>query len=113
MLSINTLPAHRIEGTGLKVYTDGTGQGRILIFSHDDQQNDLIERVPGSNILIIGSKPTRDALKQLMKSHGRPTMAKLIPGGIAGNAYPALRAYLGITARADMQPHSQQSANAD
>lgn len=101
----NGLRPHSIEGTNLNVYNNGTGQGRILIFEYSGQTDMIIRRVPGTNIILIGERAAAE-LAQLLKTHGRPAVSKLIPGGIAGKAFPLLREFLGVTERSNRQPQS-------
>lgn len=89
-LQFTTIPNYNLQ-----VSTSGELQSRILIFRSDDISGPW-ERVDGTQIIIVGSEAKKE-LFRLVNNHGRPTANEIIPGGIAGRAYPALRKHLGLT----------------
>lgn len=86
-----------IKNYNLRVAASGTSQSRILIFRtiKPDSNPEQWERVEGAQIIIVG-QDAKAELTKLAKEHGRPAVSDMIPGGIAGRAYPALRSHLGL-----------------
>lgn len=84
-----------IPGYNLQVSTSGELQSRVLIFRSNDISGPW-ERVEGTQIIIVGTEAKKE-LFRLVSNHGRPTANEIIPGGIAGRAYPALRKHLQLT----------------
>jgi hypothetical protein len=84
-----------IPDYNLQVATSGDNQSRILLFTSNDLSG-AWERVDGAQIIIAGAEAKKE-LWRFVKNHGRPSASELIPGGIAGRAYPALRKYFGLS----------------
>jgi hypothetical protein len=85
----------KIPEYNLYVASSGERQGRIIIFRSDADEKDNWERIPETQIIIVG-KEAKKELHRFVKNHGRPAANDLIPGGIAGRAYPALKKALGL-----------------
>lgn len=88
----------------LFVANDGEGRYRVTFFKSAFNTNQDIERVPNTNIFILGGEATKQLLANLLSEHGRPTVNEMVSGGITGRPYTHLRAYLNITA------HSQHDS---
>lgn len=85
-----------IQHFNLSICNSGESHGRIIIFkTKNGNDGGEWERVEGSQIIIVG-KEAKLELQKLVQIYGRPTINEIIPGGIAGRAYLALRKHLGI-----------------
>lgn len=85
-----------IEGTDLSVVNLRRGEGtrRItVIMSNEARLDQEWEMVHGTNIVLIGGRPTVDKLRAYMLT---PMAAKRFPGGIGGGPEQTLRQWLGI-----------------
>lgn len=72
-----------------------TTRKRIVVIRHRTSDIDNVwNRVPHTNILLIGGSKTRLALKHFMQN--TPSARNVFPGELSGSTDHSLRKYLGI-----------------
>jgi len=79
----------------LEVASTGESNGRILVFRVRDGLDEWAQ-VGNARVLVIGGDGARVALRNLLSTHGRPTLGQLIPDGISSSVHTALRDYAGL-----------------
>ncbi len=88
----NPIVFEKIAGFNLQVGSSGIGTARIMIFKSSKQANKM-ERVTSTNIIISGEE-AKSELIRMLKAHGRPTISKMLQGGINSRTMTCLRRYL-------------------
>ena len=91
----------RINQTTLYTAESGDDRNRIIFVRSAGNLDPSLERVPNTNIILIGGENTKQQLTDLLTEHGRPTVNEMIVGGITGRTYTHLRAFLKVRERAN------------
>lgn len=92
---------NRIGQSGLFTAESGDARNRIIFVRSTGSLDLSLERVPNTNIILIGGEATKKQLTDLLTEYGRPTVNEMIQGGITGRTYTNLRTFLKIRERAN------------
>lgn len=76
-------------------FGEGTNSRIIIFRTPDATMTDPWEKIPGTNILLIGRATRAELHKYIQNTSWRATDQQL-PNGIGGRTYTAIRKYLGL-----------------